>query len=202
MAMKETLEVQKRNSGLSRVLIPSSHGVNASTNNAHSVMRSSKVALVSGKKLSNYDLQRDYTVLAREKKVTTILEDIKLRSKLESILHEQMEGKITPKASHPLSYPCPSGWQKEARPLHQQLRVRGIVIPINDVCGEAASRYTLAESQVRCKLAAVYRLADMFGWSQLINNHITVSCAIVLCIPSMVFCDDFFLCISNALETS
>lgn len=49
------------------------------------------------------------------------------------------------------------------------------IIPINDLRGAAASKYTVAERDQRCKLASVYRLVQMFGWSQLIYNHITVS---------------------------
>jgi hypothetical protein len=34
--------------------------------------------------------------------------------------------------------------------------------------------YAKGEKLLRCKLAAVYRLVDLFGWSQGIYNHITV----------------------------
>lgn len=35
--------------------------------------------------------------------------------------------------------------------------------------------YTKGEKVLRCKLAAVYRLMDLYGWTQGIHNHITVS---------------------------
>ena len=35
--------------------------------------------------------------------------------------------------------------------------------------------YTKQEKLTRCKLAAVYRLIDMYGWTQGIYNHVTVS---------------------------
>ena len=44
---------------------------------------------------------------------------------------------------------------------------REMVIPIDDLSGGIhGSKYTLAERQTRCKLASVYRLVDIFGWSQ------------------------------------
>ena len=39
------------------------------------------------------------------------------------------------------------------------------VIPINDLQGSLSSKYSVAERQGRCKLAALYRLVDLFGWS-------------------------------------
>ena len=34
--------------------------------------------------------------------------------------------------------------------------------------------YTKQEKLTRCKLASVYRLIDMYGWTQGIYNHVTV----------------------------
>ena len=35
--------------------------------------------------------------------------------------------------------------------------------------------YAKGEKVLRCKLAAVYRLIDLYGWTQGIYNHVTVS---------------------------
>uniref|UniRef100_A0A8C9PVV9 Uncharacterized protein n=1 Tax=Spermophilus dauricus TaxID=99837 RepID=A0A8C9PVV9_SPEDA len=51
----------------------------------------------------------------------------------------------------------------------------GMVTPVNDLRGSDSIAYDKGEKLMRCKLAAFYRLADLFGWSQLIYNHITVS---------------------------
>jgi len=48
------------------------------------------------------------------------------------------------------------------------------VIPINDIKGSDLPGYVKGEKIIRCKLAALYRLVDLFGWSQSIYNHITV----------------------------
>lgn len=55
------------------------------------------------------------------------------------------------------------------------LRSGQCVIPINDIRGVDGIRYTKQERLLRCKLAAVYRLIDLYGWSENIYNHVTVS---------------------------
>merc|ERR1719479_282363 len=52
--------------------------------------------------------------------------------------------------------------------------VAGGNIPINDIRGLEGMAYTKQEKLTRCKLAAVYRLIDMYGWTQGIYNHVTV----------------------------
>ncbi|XP_065828626.1 alpha-adducin-like isoform X2 [Oscarella lobularis] len=47
-----------------------------------------------------------------------------------------------------------------------------VVIPINDV--EGLSKYSAEEKADRCKLASFYRLVGLWGWDQLIYNHITL----------------------------
>merc|ERR1740119_41034 len=47
------------------------------------------------------------------------------------------------------------------------------VIPINDIRGLESMIYAKGEKQLRCKLAAVYRLIDLHGWTQGIYNHVT-----------------------------
>lgn len=48
------------------------------------------------------------------------------------------------------------------------------VIPINDIRGLEAMGYAKGEKVLRCKLSSVYRLMDLYGWTQGIHNHITV----------------------------
>ncbi|XP_047128272.1 alpha-adducin isoform X1 [Hydra vulgaris] len=48
------------------------------------------------------------------------------------------------------------------------------VLPINDIRGENTVKYSKVNKSQRCKLAAVYRLIDMFGWSEAIFNHVTL----------------------------
>ena len=49
------------------------------------------------------------------------------------------------------------------------------VVPINDIRGIDSMVYAKGEKLLRSKLAAVYRLIDLYGWTQGIYNHVTVS---------------------------
>merc|ERR1711892_755377 len=47
------------------------------------------------------------------------------------------------------------------------------VVPINNIRGIDSMVYAKGEKLLRCKLAAVYRLIDLHGWTQGIYNHVT-----------------------------
>ena len=47
------------------------------------------------------------------------------------------------------------------------------IIPINDIRGIEGMNYAKGEKFLRCKLASVYRLIDLHGWSEGIYNHCT-----------------------------
>ncbi|CAF1330849.1 unnamed protein product, partial [Didymodactylos carnosus] len=48
-----------------------------------------------------------------------------------------------------------------------------VIIPINDIRGIDSGGYSKSERLLRCKLASLYRLVDLYGWSQGIYNHIS-----------------------------
>lgn len=50
-----------------------------------------------------------------------------------------------------------------------------MIAPINDLPGIDTSTFVKGEKLTRCKLASLYRLADLFGWAHLPNAYITVS---------------------------
>lgn len=50
-----------------------------------------------------------------------------------------------------------------------------MITPINDLPGIDTSSFVKGEKLTRCKLASLYRLADLFGWAHLPNAYITVS---------------------------
>ena len=131
------------------------------------------------KNRQSYSLHRDFQALERDQRVTTILNSGAFRSELEGILQGQLEGRRQPqqpsKAIQQLQenvVPPPPG--PGPRIVGAGLAAKA-VIPINDLRGVRASKYAMFERQKRCKLAAVYRLADMFGWGALILNHFSVS---------------------------
>ena len=66
------------------------------------------------------------------------------------------------------------------------------VIPINDIRGIDSMVYAKGEKLLRSKLAAVYRLIDLYGWTQGIYNHVTVSISVCRC--------DICLCLNGDLK--
>lgn len=52
----------------------------------------------------------------------------------------------------------------------------GACIPIADIRDIDTVEYDKGEKQFRCKLASLYRLVDLFGWSHGIDSYITVRC--------------------------
>lgn len=47
------------------------------------------------------------------------------------------------------------------------------VVPINDIRGVESMGYAKGEKLLRCKLAAVFRLLDLYGWTQGVGGQIT-----------------------------
>lgn len=47
------------------------------------------------------------------------------------------------------------------------------VLPINDIRGVESMGYAKGEKLLRCKLAAVFRLLDLYGWTQGVGGQIT-----------------------------
>jgi len=121
-------------------------------------------------------------LLKKKQKVTTMLGNPQFRSELEEILKGQLAGR-QPEHSKPrkfrlTDYDADVMPGKSSRHRSQFSGVAGgatNIIPINDLRGVNASKYTVAERLLRCKLASLYRLVDWFGWGHIIYNHITVS---------------------------
>ena len=60
------------------------------------------------------------------------------------------------------------------------------VVPINDIRGIDSMKYAKGEKVLRCKLAAVYRLIELRGWTQGIYNHVTVGRRILIKCPLLL----------------
>lgn len=50
----------------------------------------------------------------------------------------------------------------------------GMVTPINDLYGVESTSMVKGEKLMRCKLASLYRLVDLFSWAHFANSYITV----------------------------
>ncbi|XP_012879335.1 PREDICTED: alpha-adducin [Dipodomys ordii] len=127
------------------------------------------------------DLRQDFNMMEQKKRVSMILQSPAFCEELESMIQEQFKKGKNPTGllalqqiadfmttSVPNVYPAaPQGGMAA---LNMSL---GMVTPVNDLRGSDSIAYDKGEKLLRCKLAAFYRLADLFGWSQLIYNHIT-----------------------------
>ncbi|XP_056586490.1 alpha-adducin isoform X12 [Triplophysa dalaica] len=128
------------------------------------------------------DLRQDFNMMEQRKRVSMILQSPAFCDELETLIQDQMKKGKNPTSllalqqiadfmttSVPTMYPAaPQGGMAA---LNMSL---GMVTPVNDLRGSDSIAYDKGEKLLRCKLAAFYRLADLFGWSQLIYNHLTV----------------------------
>ncbi|XP_038661803.1 alpha-adducin isoform X5 [Scyliorhinus canicula] len=128
------------------------------------------------------DLRQDFNMMEQRKRVSMILQSPAFCEELESMIQEQLKKGKNPTSllalqqiadfmttNVPSMYPAaPQGGMAA---LNMSL---GMVTPVNDLRGSESVAYEKGEKLLRCKLAAFHRLADLFGWSQLIYNHITV----------------------------
>ena len=116
---------------------------------------------------------RDVRGLKLRQRVSVVLADEILRKELEDIV----EGTST---NGPMMTNGIRTYQDLLIPnmypgsQHTSSNMFGTVTPINDVRGADTLSMSKAEKVLRSKLAAVYRLVDIFGWSQTIYNHISV----------------------------
>ncbi|XP_069600835.1 alpha-adducin isoform X5 [Ranitomeya imitator] len=128
------------------------------------------------------DLRQDFNMMEQKKRVSMILQSPAFCDELETMIQDQLKKGKNPTGllalqqiadfmttTVPSVYPsAPHGGMAA---LNLSL---GMVTPVNDLRGSDSIAYEKGEKLLRCKLAAFYRLADLFGWSQLIYNHITV----------------------------
>ncbi|XP_062268364.1 alpha-adducin isoform X1 [Platichthys flesus] len=128
------------------------------------------------------DLRQDFNMMEQRKRVSMILQSPAFCEELETMIQDQLKKGKTPTSllalqqiadfmttSMPSMYPAaPQGGMAA---LNMSL---GMVTPVNDLRGSDSISYEKGEKLLRCKLAAFYRLADLFSWSELIYNHLTV----------------------------
>ncbi|KAG9508567.1 Protein hu-li tai shao, partial [Fragariocoptes setiger] len=116
------------------------------------------------------DIEQDIKEMERRKRVEMIMSSQLFREELERII----EGQFT--EGSPLAGLSALHQVTEllsGRGSMSSLRLGPAIIPINDIRGVDALKYDKGERLLRCKVAAVYRLVDLNGWSQSIYNHIT-----------------------------
>ncbi|KAM7074156.1 gamma-adducin isoform 2-T8 [Molossus nigricans] len=120
------------------------------------------------------DLRQDFNMMEQRKRVTQILQSPAFREDLECLIQEQMKKGHNPTGLLALQqiadYIMASSFSGFTSPPLSL----GMVTPINDLPGADTSSYVKGEKLTRCKLASLYRLADLFGWAHLANTYISV----------------------------
>jgi ribulose-5-phosphate 4-epimerase/fuculose-1-phosphate aldolase len=129
-----------------------------------------------------YVVLRDVQNLQQRKRVSQLLQTESFISELEGILKNQVENNAVPKLRRPekntSAVPVPPPPPPMAHGSYSALSGRPLthplgITPINDLRGSLSSKYSVAERQERCKLAALYRLVDLFGLGDGIYGHIS-----------------------------
>lgn len=105
------------------------------------------------------DIDADVREMERRKRVEALMSSKLFREELERVLDQQMhEGGDAPLLQRIK--------EMVGGRLHTgSLRGPSCVLPINDIRGIEGIGYEKGEKILRCKLAAVYRLVDLFGWT-------------------------------------
>ncbi|XP_048474557.1 beta-adducin-like isoform X2 [Rhincodon typus] len=122
-------------------------------------------------------LRQDFNVMEQKKRVTVILQSPAFREELESLIQEQLrkgnDSSNVRALRHIVDFISSSG---SCGPLALPTSPPGpaMVAPINDVHGTECPGFVKGERLMRCKIASVYRLLDIFGWAQLAKTYITL----------------------------
>lgn len=115
------------------------------------------------------DIEADMREMERRKRVEAIMNSRLFREELERIVDGQIrEGgpsSILQQLSEVMGVP--------AARIGSVFKSSNCVVPINDIRGMEAMGYEKGEKILRCKLAATFRLMDLYGWTKGIGSLIT-----------------------------
>ncbi|KAK0168731.1 hypothetical protein PV327_002503 [Microctonus hyperodae] len=122
-------------------------------------------------KMRPADIDADMREMERRKRVELIMNSKMFKEELERIIETQWKDGS-----------CPSGFLQQisdmmgaqgARFNSTVFKNSNCVVPINDIRGVEAKGYERGEKMLRCKLAAVFRLLDLYGWTQGVGGLIS-----------------------------
>jgi len=147
---------------------PHTNGVNGDGNSSDDEEDRSKMRPV--------DIEADVKEMDRRKRVEAIMNSQLFREELERVVGDSIRESGADGISSLFSdvMNIKSG-SLTVNPYSYNKRspVSSCVVPINDIRGIDSMVYAKGEKLLRCKLAAVYRLIDLYGWTQGIYNHVT-----------------------------
>lgn len=143
---------------------PQTNGIDRSTDGMDEDDRS---------KIRPADIDADMREMERRKRVESIMNSRLFREELERIIETQMkDGGMGPSGLLQQISDL-MGVPSSRAQSGNMFKNANCVTPINDIRGVEAMGYAKGEKILRCKLAAVFRLMDLYGWTQGIGNQIT-----------------------------
>ncbi|KAH0623759.1 hypothetical protein JD844_006865 [Phrynosoma platyrhinos] len=120
------------------------------------------------------DLRQDFNMMEQRKRVTQILQSPAFREDLESLIQEQMKKGNNPSGLLALQQIADYIMASSFAGFSSSPLSTGLITAINDLSGIDTTPFVKGEKLIRCKLASLYRLTDLFGWAHLPNSFITV----------------------------
>ncbi|XP_020635463.2 gamma-adducin isoform X1 [Pogona vitticeps] len=120
------------------------------------------------------DLRQDFNMMEQRKRVTQILQSPAFREDLESLIQEQMKKGNNPTGLLALQQIADYIMASSFAGFSSSPLSSGLITAINDLPGIDTTAFVKGEKLIRCKLASLYRLTDLFGWAHLTNSYITV----------------------------
>ncbi|CAA9995366.1 unnamed protein product, partial [Nesidiocoris tenuis] len=122
-------------------------------------------------KMRPADIDADMKEMEKRKRVEMIMSSRMFREELERIIESQMKDGGGPAGLLQQIQDMVGG----ASRLHAgaMFKNTSCVVPINDIRGVESMGYAKGEKVLRCKLASVFRLMDLYGWTHGIHNNIT-----------------------------
>uniref|UniRef100_A0A8C9WQL9 Adducin 3 (gamma) a n=1 Tax=Scleropages formosus TaxID=113540 RepID=A0A8C9WQL9_SCLFO len=120
------------------------------------------------------DLRQDFNMMEQKKRVTQILQSPAFKDELEGLIQEQMKKGNNPTGLLALRQIADFFMASSVAGFSSSPLSMGMVTPINDMFGVESSTLAKGEKQMRCKLASLYRLVDLFSWAHFASSYITV----------------------------
>ncbi|XP_023032120.1 protein hu-li tai shao isoform X1 [Drosophila willistoni] len=116
------------------------------------------------------DIEQDMREMERRKRVEAIMGSRLFREELERIVDSAREGGagasgILQQLSDIVGVPV--------NRVGSVFKSTNCMVPINDIRGVESMGYAKGEKILRCKLAATFRLLDLYGWTQGLGAQIT-----------------------------
>ncbi|KAK2520018.1 hypothetical protein Q9966_013627 [Columba livia] len=120
------------------------------------------------------ELRGDVGVTEQRKRVTMILQSPSFREELESLIQEQMTKGNN--SSHVWALRQIADFMATTSPATLPTSPLGLVAvtPINDLHGAEGPALARGERLMRCKVGALHRLLDLYGWAQLGHAAVTL----------------------------